>query len=92
STLTTKVTSKTGLTAADTFYFGNVVAETGDSPANTNVDLVDLGLIRANQTPRGTVGISSLYDLDRNGMVDLVDLALVRAYQTPRGSLPLITV
>ncbi|HEY2893018.1 MAG TPA: sialidase family protein, partial [Pirellulales bacterium] len=68
----------TGLSKCDVFYFGNQIAETGDSPTSTAITVPDLVRIRAAATP-GPVGVTSPYDINRDRVIDTSDDALVRA-------------
>jgi len=71
------------LPAADVFYYGNAVAEAGDSATAATVTITDLLLARNN--PRGfltPVDITFPYDHDRDGRVDAVDVLLARNNQT----------
>jgi len=43
--VTVKANSHTDLAANDVFYFGNLVAETGDSPATFRVNALDIGRV-----------------------------------------------
>ncbi len=83
--------ANTGLTASDTFYFGNAIGETGDNPSNTRVNLIDVGLTRSNQSGFSTVPITNNYDFNRDGRVNLIDVGLARANQTGFTSLNLIS-
>lgn len=89
--ITTKVTSKTGLTTADTFYFGNAIGETGGE-ANAKVDGTDVTKIRSNQSGLGSANILNVYDIDRSGKVDGTDLTLARENQSGLTPLQLLQV
>jgi hypothetical protein len=73
------------------FYFGNAVGEALDSASNARVNLIDVGLARANQSGFGSVPIDSAYDFDRGGRVNLVDVGLARANQSGFSSVELIS-
>ncbi|HUT12109.1 MAG TPA: hypothetical protein VMY42_16525, partial [Thermoguttaceae bacterium] len=67
----------------DVFYFGNVVAETGNSPADARVTTADLLLVRNN--PRSFLDpatIDSPYDFNRDRRVNATDVLLARQHQT----------
>ena len=83
--------STTGLAAPDVFYFGSVVGETGNDPANARVNLQDVGATRANQTGFGSATIENDYDFNRDGRVNLADIAIVRQNQSGFSSVNLIT-
>ena len=69
----------TGLTSPDVFYFGNAIGETGDDPANANVDVRDVIAVRANATGIGVVAaLENPHDLNRDGHVNLFDLLVAR--------------
>ncbi|NQU21666.1 MAG: Ig-like domain-containing protein [Candidatus Nealsonbacteria bacterium] len=73
----------TGLTEPDVFYFGNAVADAGNSPADTQVTAADLLLARNN--PRDFLhpaGVDCPYDFNRDGQVNAMDVLLARNNQT----------
>ena len=80
----------TGLTTADTFYFGNAVGETGDSPNNAAVTALDLSAVRSHLFASGQ-SVSSPFDLDRDGRVSALDL-VVTCRARNGTALPLITL
>ncbi len=72
-----------GLADDDVFYYGNTVAESGDSPTDAKVTVTDLLLARNN--PRSLlddIGVTFPYDFDRDGQVDAMDVLLARNNQT----------
>ncbi|NQU20627.1 MAG: hypothetical protein HQ567_05040, partial [Candidatus Nealsonbacteria bacterium] len=73
-----------GLADDDVFYFGNAVAEAGNSGDNATVTTADLLLARNN--PRNLISspadVTFPYDFDRDGRVDAVDVLLARNNQT----------
>ncbi|HUT10528.1 MAG TPA: RHS repeat-associated core domain-containing protein [Thermoguttaceae bacterium] len=76
-------TPNTGLAEEDIFYFGNAVAETGNSNTNAHVTIADLLLARNN--PRNFLnpaGIDFKYDYNRDGRVNTTDVLLARNSQT----------
>lgn len=79
--VTLKATPNTGLTAADVFYFGNAIGETGGE-ANARVDGTDVTKIRTNQSGLGVANILNVYDIDRSRKVDGTDLTLARENQS----------
>ena len=83
--------SDTGFTADDVFYFGNVIAETGNTDANTVVNLADVSLVRENQSGFSFVGVDNQWDINRDGTVNLADIGLVRTNQSGFTATPLIT-
>ncbi|NQU25189.1 MAG: lamin tail domain-containing protein, partial [Candidatus Nealsonbacteria bacterium] len=73
----------TVLPAADVFYFGNAVAESGNSAAGAQVTTVDLLLARNNPRDGLTpAGVEFPYDYDRDGAVNATDVLLARNNQT----------
>ena len=89
--VTWRANDTTGLANPFTFYFGNAIGETGNDPANAQVNLVDVGLTRANQTGFTSADIENVYDFDRDGRVNLVDVGLARANQSGFSTLKLIS-
>jgi len=72
-----------GLPGDDVFYFGNALAETGNSRDNAQISTADLLLVRNN--PRDFISPAAVdfpYDFDRNGSVNAVDVLLARNNQT----------
>ena len=84
-------TPNTRLTSSQTFYFGNAIAETGNAAGDTRVNLIDVGLTRANQTGFSSAPIDNHFDFDRDGRVNLVDVGLCRSNQSGFTSLQLIS-
>jgi hypothetical protein len=76
--VTIKANPDTGLARPDTFYFGNLIGETGDALTPTRVSASDLGGIKAHLNRPATV--ASPYDLNRDGRVNALDLVMVRKY------------
>jgi hypothetical protein len=74
-----------------TFYLGNVIGDTGNSPTDTIVNLVDVGLTRQNQSGFLTVPIDNVFDFNRDKRVNLIDVAIARFNQSGLFALPLIT-
>jgi hypothetical protein len=88
--ITILANSDTGVAAADVFYFGNEVGETGNSTTDANVDSSDETRERLNFS--STASVTNPFDLNRDGRVDAADQLLAhnnRSYFTP---LKLITV
>jgi len=85
--LTVLANANTGLSAPHLCYFGNVVAETGNSATEAAVSPVDL--VRTRNAMFSTSPIDGRYDFDRNGRVDALDLRLVRSAMSSQ--LPLLT-
>jgi hypothetical protein len=68
-------TPNTGLVTDDVHYWGNAVADTGNSPAEMVVDARDLHAVLANAA--ASVAVINAYDINRDGAVDPVDVQLV---------------
>ncbi|HUT12474.1 MAG TPA: lamin tail domain-containing protein [Thermoguttaceae bacterium] len=79
----TVVKDNLGLPIDDVFYFGNAVAETGNSDLNAQVTTIDLLLARNN--PRNFLDpppIDFAYDFNRDQRVNATDVLLARNNQT----------
>jgi hypothetical protein len=91
--VTVKATSSTGLAAADKFYFGNAIGESGNTPGDTQVNAADE--IAARNNPRTFVTPAPIgfpYDFNRDGFVNAADQIIARSSATPtNGSLLLIS-
>lgn len=87
-----KSTPVSGLASDDVFYFGNIVGETGDTPGNSAVNALDASRVTANYSGRNFVGITSLFDFDRDGKVTALDVSIVTANYSGRNSVPLIQI
>jgi hypothetical protein len=76
--VTVKANERTGLSAPDVFYYGNLVGETGvDGVSPPRVTLRDLMAVRSRLFNRGRP-ITDAFDIDRNGRIDAVDVLHVR--------------
>jgi len=81
--VTVVATEQTGLDAEDVFYFGNAVAESGNSSDNALVTVADLLLARNNpHTFLDPAGIGDSNDFNRDGRVNATDVLLARNNQT----------
>ena len=72
-----------GMADDDVFYFGNAVAESGNSPNDARVTTADLLLARNN--PLAFIAPAAVdfpYDFDRDGSVNATDVLLARNNQT----------
>jgi hypothetical protein len=81
----------TGLAANDVFYFGSAIGETGNSLTDAKVNSQDVTRIRNNYTGFGSVGIESVYDINRDTKVNSQDVTICRNYYSGFGALKLIT-
>jgi ELWxxDGT repeat protein len=70
--VTVRALPQSGLSADDTFTFGNLVGETGDSGANLTVSARDVLDTRLNRSP-AAVGIGNRFDHNRDGSVNVLD-------------------
>ncbi len=83
--VTVRATERTRLAEDDVFYFGNAVGDTGSSASNAEVNALDMGWVRANFSPLLTrVGMTNVYDFNRDGYVDSLDFGLARNNVTDR--------
>jgi hypothetical protein len=89
--VTSLANATTGLATPSTFYFGNAIGETGNDAGSAQVNLVDVGLTRGNQTGFTGAAIDNAYDFDRDGRVNLIDVAIARSNQSGFTPLQLIT-
>ncbi|MBN2475191.1 MAG: VWA domain-containing protein [Pirellulales bacterium] len=87
-------TANTGLAEADVFYFGNAVAEAGNSTTDAKVNPTDMLLARNNpRTFLNPAGVDFPYDYNRDARVNATDMLLARNNQTHfLNALKLITV
>jgi hypothetical protein len=77
-----RANAQTGLGAEDIFFFGNAVGETGNSATDTKVNSTDLTRVRLNL---GSVPITSVHDINRDGRVNSTDLSTIRLNLTSVG-------
>jgi uncharacterized delta-60 repeat protein len=75
--VTVKANAHTGLAGNDVFYFGTLVAETGDSPATFRVNALDIGRVKAGLN--GSSALSGRLDFNRDGRVNALDLGAAKA-------------
>jgi hypothetical protein len=81
--VTVKANARTGLSAPDVFYFGNLVGETGNAAPGAAAAAVEAGDLLATRRAR-TAGASNLpgvFDFNGDGRVNVLDEALVRSAQ-----------
>ncbi len=92
--VTLRAGGKLGLAADDVFYFGNAVAESGNSAADAKVNAYDMLGARDNQRNfLNPAPIDFKFDFDRDQLVDATDMLLARSHQTHfLNALNLITV
>ena len=71
-----------GLADDDVFYFGNAIAEAGNSETDAKVTTTDLLLARNNPRAFQTAAVDFPYDYNRDSKVDAIDVLLARNNQT----------
>ena len=72
----------TGLTADDVFYFGNAIAEVGNTPLDAKVNATDEIFTRHNPRSNGMAEITFPYDFNRDTKVNATDQIIARHNQT----------
>jgi hypothetical protein len=70
-------TPRTGLSATDVSYFGNLVGETGDGATTFRVNAVDLAAVKL--ALNGAASPTARADFNRDGVVNALDLGIVKA-------------
>lgn len=76
-------TPNTGLDSADVFYFGNAIGESGNSPLNAAVTVIDQALVRANpHASANPATIGSRFDFNRDRFVTVLDEMVARLNNT----------
>jgi parallel beta-helix repeat protein len=73
--VTVKANANTGLAAADVFYFGNLVGESGN---DATVDIQDEDATLSNRTGFTLAPVTNLYDYNRDGQVNATDALIAR--------------
>ncbi|MBN2473342.1 MAG: proprotein convertase P-domain-containing protein [Pirellulales bacterium] len=92
--VTVLANANTGLLEPDVFYFGNAVAEAGNSTTDAKVNATDMLLARNNpRTFLNPAAVDFPYDYNRDARVNATDMLLARNNQTHfLNALRLITV
>ncbi|MBN2473694.1 MAG: hypothetical protein JXB62_03725, partial [Pirellulales bacterium] len=92
--ITVLATADTALSHNDVFYFGNAVADAGNSTTNAQVNATDMLLARNNpRTFLNPAAIDFPFDYNRDARVNATDMLLARNNQTHfLNALRLITV
>ncbi len=81
--VTMKATTSTGLATPDVFYFGSAIGETGDSPANAQVNAADQSGAHNNPRDAGNPApIDFAFDFNRDGLVNAADEAIAAGHTT----------
>ena len=78
-----KATARTGLANDDVFYFGNAIAESGNSDTDALVNATDE--IGARMNPRSRLSLAAIdntHDYNRDGKVDATDQIIARTHGT----------
>jgi subtilisin-like proprotein convertase family protein len=88
--VTVKPTARTGLEAADVFYFGNLVGDTGNGPAS-QVTAMDVALIRSH-LGGSRLRPEDVFDVNHDDRINVLDLAAVRGNQGARLDLSVAAV
>ena len=70
--------SNTGLAAADVFYFGNLIGESGDSSSIAAVDINDEIASRTHKTGFSAADIANKFDYNRDCRVNATDDLIAR--------------
>jgi len=78
----TVLAAGTGLVADDVFYFGNAVAEAGNSNTDARTTVIDLLLARNNRNILFPTALDDPYDYNRDRRVNVTDVLLARNNQT----------
>ena len=81
----------TGLESNHVFYFGNEIAETGDSEIHARVNSVDIGRVRNSLSGFFLQDVENNFDFNRDRRVNSVDVGIVRNSLTGFFAIPLIT-
>lgn len=76
--VTVLANANTGLASRDVFYFGNLVGECGNSAAGAAVSVTDVNGARG-RISVSPVGITNVYDYNRDGVIDMADVLAARA-------------
>jgi hypothetical protein len=76
--VTVKSTPATGLPAPDTFYFGNLVGETGDGGWPLRVTALDVAAVKRAAAANAPAALANPYDFNRDGAVNALDVAAAR--------------
>jgi hypothetical protein len=76
--VTVKAGTRTGLGAADVFYFGNLAGETGDSTTRALVDSADASRVTGAISSTAAT-VSNRYDLNHDGWVNATDATLAKS-------------
>jgi hypothetical protein len=74
--------ANTGLAAADVFYFGNAIGESGNSTIDAVVDPQDETASRTHKTGFSAAAIDNHYDYNRDGRVNATDDLIARHNRT----------
>jgi hypothetical protein len=83
-------TPNTGLSAPDVFYYGNAIAEVGDSSSDARVSATDIARTRGN-LQNFNIHRGNLYDHNRDSRVDSTDVAITRNNLSSNEALRLIS-
>ena len=93
--VTVVANATTGLQTNDVFYFGHVLADVniGNTSIRYRVNASDVTAVREHQSiAANSVGITNIYDLNRDGRVNATDVSIVRENQQIAGIVGPLTV
>jgi hypothetical protein len=79
--VTVKATDRTGLSAPDVFYFGNLAGDVGDTTpgmTQSRINVLDLAQVKKN-LPNNNVFMTSRFDIDRDGKINATDLSVIKS-------------
>jgi hypothetical protein len=77
--VTVKPDAATGLAAADVFYFGNEIGETGNNPLNASVNSGDIIAVRDHPTSsQDPALVTDPYDFNHDSSVNSTDMIIAR--------------
>ena len=85
--VTVNASSNTGLTAADVFYFGNLVGGTGQHNNIAIVNTTDIAI--AKLAANTSADLTSISDFNRSGVTNVTDVAIAKLNN--QHSIPLFT-
>ncbi len=86
--------AQTGLATNDVFYFGNVIGDfnVDNTATRIRVNELDTSAVRNNQsTVTDSVGVTNIFDVNRDGRVNALDTSIVRNNQQTSGIVAPIT-
>ena len=79
--VTVKADANTGLSAANVFYFGNAIGDTGNSATDAAVTVADVNAIKAHESA-AAVAITNVFDNNRSGVINSADATDASSHET----------